>query len=221
MPQVPKSLNVVSLFPWAAVQVLEHRRPVVVPRVSALPPEAAVDRATFEALGTRAQMTVPIVSHSVVTHLMLLASVAQERDWPEILIPRLRLLGEMMVAAVQRAEVFAALQTSEERLTRTAAAAGCGLWELDPSSGEVWVTPLTRRNCHGIAQDDTVSYARFLELLHPEDASGSASPTRKRWTVMWLSKWNTGSCSRTAPCAGCTPSASEGSRDGCSAPRWM
>jgi formate hydrogenlyase transcriptional activator len=167
-PQVPKSLNVVSLFPWAAVQVLEHRRPIVVPRVSALPPEAAVDRATFEALGTRAQMTVPIVSHSVVTHLMLLASVAEERDWPEILIPRLRLLGEMMVAAVQRAEVFAALQTSEERLTRTAAAAGCGLWELDPGSGEVWVTPLTRR-LYGIAQDETVSYARFLELLHPED----------------------------------------------------
>ena len=73
-----------------------------------------------------------------------------------------------MVAAVQRAEVFAALQTSEERLTRTAAAAGCGLWEVDPSSGEVWVTPLTRR-LDGIAQDDTVLYARFLELLHPED----------------------------------------------------
>ena len=71
--------------------------------------------------------------------------VHQERRFPEWLtIPRLRVLGEVILSAVQRKEAFQALRASQERLDRAAAAAGCGLWELDVSTGQIGRPPFER-----------------------------------------------------------------------------
>ncbi len=112
MSPVSATINIVELFPWATEQVLEHRRPVVISRMADLPPEAAIDRARWEAVGTRSHLSVPIVSGSLVTHLIILGVVAEEREWTVAFVPRLRLLGELMVTALQRAEADQALQTA-------------------------------------------------------------------------------------------------------------
>ena len=78
---VSASINIVELFPWTTAQVIEHRRPVVISRMADLPPEAAIDRARWEAAGTRSHLSVPIVSGSLVTHLIILGLVAEEREW--------------------------------------------------------------------------------------------------------------------------------------------
>ena len=127
IPQAPPhGVNIRERFPWMFRQVFEERCPVVIPRVEDLPPEAAADQAMFRALGTRTQMTVPIVSGSEVTHLMILSAVEEERDWAPSLVPRVRLLGELFASALQRADAFDALSARERELrehaTRIAAA---------------------------------------------------------------------------------------------------
>ena len=83
-----------------------------------LPPEAAVDRASWEALATKSSLMVPIVTASAVSHLIVMASVTDERDWPVEYVPRLRVLGEMMAAAVQRAHAFESLRIAHEEVKR-------------------------------------------------------------------------------------------------------
>ena len=80
--------------------------------------EAAVDRASWEALATKSSLMVPIVTASAVSHLMVMASVTDERDWPVAYVPRLRVLGEMMAAAVQRAHAFESLRIAHEEVKR-------------------------------------------------------------------------------------------------------
>ena len=52
-----------------------------------------------------------------------------ERVWPEEFIPRLRLLGEIFVNALERRKAEQALRESEERLSLAVSSAEAGLWE--------------------------------------------------------------------------------------------
>ena len=60
------------------------------------------------------------------------------------------------------------LVVDAERLARAASSAGCGLWELDVSTGAAWVTDETRR-LYGLAPDEPATWERFVRLLHPDD----------------------------------------------------
>ena len=82
----------------------------------------------------RSNLAVPIVTGAVVTHMLVMHWVHTECDFPDLYVPRLRLLGEMMANALHRKRAFDDLRTSEERLERAAIAAS-GLWELDVPSG--------------------------------------------------------------------------------------
>jgi formate hydrogenlyase transcriptional activator len=165
---VSADIDLSQLFPWARHRLLVDCVPVVVGRMADLPPEAAVDCANWGYMAARSNLAVPLHLGNVVTHLMVLHSVSEERDWPIDYTPRLRVLGEVVVNALQRRRAFDALRTSEERLDRAAAAGGCGLWELDVPNGHFWVTSETRR-LHGLDHGEPATWERFLRLLHPDD----------------------------------------------------
>ncbi len=66
-----------------------------------LPDEAGTDRASLGALQVRAFLLIPIAVGSSVTHLMGF-NVSQPRNpWPERFVPRLRLIGEILVNAIK------------------------------------------------------------------------------------------------------------------------
>ena len=70
-----------------------------------LPDEAGTDRASLRALEVRAFLLIPIAVDSSVTHLMGF-NVSHPRDeWPDRFVPRLRLIGEVMVNAMKHKEV--------------------------------------------------------------------------------------------------------------------
>jgi formate hydrogenlyase transcriptional activator len=115
--QVPTEVNLAERFPWCSHRILEGA-PTVIRRMTDLPPEAAVDRASWASLRTRSSLTVPIFTGATVSHLIAMATVSDERDWPVEYVPRLRVLGEMMANAFLRAEAFESLQLAHDEVKR-------------------------------------------------------------------------------------------------------
>ena len=144
VPGLPADVNLVELFPWAAQTLFVERVPVRVADRDSMPSEAQVDRQSLTELNVRAALVVPVESDGVVTHLIVLNVLGRNRDWPEALTTRLRLLGEMVVAALGRQASFLALEEAQERLSLAVAAADAGLWTLDYAAGTFWASERAR-----------------------------------------------------------------------------
>jgi PAS domain-containing protein len=131
--QVGADVNLAELFPWTYHRVVVEKEPFVT-RTGSLPPEAAVDGASNEAIEIRSALAVPILSIGEVSHVMVLNATDEQRDWPDPYARRLCVLGEMMVAAIERQTAFESLRASEahlreesERLATAVDAAELGL----------------------------------------------------------------------------------------------
>ena len=63
--QVSGDVNLAELFPWAVHKLVVEGVPTETRRLADLPPEAAIDRASWEALSTKSSLMVPIVTGGV------------------------------------------------------------------------------------------------------------------------------------------------------------
>lgn len=180
-------------FPWL-LRRIRAGDPVVVARLAELPPEAAVDHATWRRGGVRSNLTLPMTVGGRIEGAIALASLRRERQWPEQLISRLRIIADVFgnALALKRAqealdsamkfermvsEILAALLTADraedrDRVIETGlremgqilGADGATLWE------RVGNDPAFRKTHRWVATD----------LWAPPDrADGSALP----WTV--------------------------------------
>jgi transcriptional regulator with GAF, ATPase, and Fis domain len=166
--RVSGDVNLAEHYPWCARRLLVEHEPVIVSRMADLPAEAALDRASWVQLGTLSNLTIPILVGSAVRELIVIHTVFEERDWSHRYVPRLRLLGEALVNALERQQAFDSLRVSEARLERAAASGGSGCWELDTTTGQVWLTNVARR-LYGLTPDEPVTYDRFISRIHPDD----------------------------------------------------
>ncbi|MCU0596485.1 MAG: sigma 54-interacting transcriptional regulator [Desulfobacterota bacterium] len=90
-----------SMFPWAYTKIL-GREVVAFDSLRDLPAEASADKQTYEALGTQANLNIPVVASRSDVYSLVLNSISSERTWPEVYIPRLRVLGEILGNALVR-----------------------------------------------------------------------------------------------------------------------
>jgi formate hydrogenlyase transcriptional activator len=67
-----------------------------------LPAEASIDKQSYEALGTQANLNIPVIVSRSEVYSLILNTVRRERIWPEVYIPRLRVLGEILGNALER-----------------------------------------------------------------------------------------------------------------------
>jgi transcriptional regulator with GAF, ATPase, and Fis domain len=105
VPPVPVGVELPrSIFPWASEKLAEKHEVVSFSRLDDLPPEASADKRTYAEWGIRSCLDIPIVTGGSVVHVIAINSVQSERVWPETLFPRLRLLGEIFVNALERRE---------------------------------------------------------------------------------------------------------------------
>ena len=88
-------------FPWI-VQRLVRGETVRFSKIGELPDEADVDKRALHALGKRALLMVPITVEEAVVAAISLAAASIERAWPDTLVPRVRLIGEMFAAMLAR-----------------------------------------------------------------------------------------------------------------------
>jgi PAS domain S-box-containing protein len=125
IPTVPVNTDLpVALFPWAYRKLIEQGEMIFFNTLDALPAEAHVDRQTYSDWGIRSSVDMPISVDADRHYIFSINAMRSERAWPEEYIPRLRLLGEIFVNALLRAQ--ARLQLEErlrmERLLATLSA---------------------------------------------------------------------------------------------------
>lgn len=113
---VSSEVNLAIVFPWIWRRLMVDRMPVVISRLADLPSEASVDRANCEAMPTRSFLNVPIQSSTGKLYVVVINRVHEDGEWPEEFVPRLRLLGEMLVNALERERALVDLRLAQERL---------------------------------------------------------------------------------------------------------
>ena len=114
VPPVPLRVELpVSLFPYAYDKLIHKRGVHSFARLDDLPAEANVDRQTSIEWGIRSCLYIPIIIADPGVHIMAIDSVVSEHVWPEELIPKLQLLGEIFVNALERKQIRLQI---EERL---------------------------------------------------------------------------------------------------------
>ena len=68
------------------------------------PEEALQDRQSHEAMGIQSALNIPLAVGGRISRSILFNHTRRRRTWPEEYIPRLRLLGEIFVNALERRE---------------------------------------------------------------------------------------------------------------------
>jgi len=157
-----------SIHPWAYDILTKHGNVVSFSKLNDLPDEAHMDKQTWTDWGTRSALIIPILTLESVVHVISINAVKKEQVWPEVFIPRLRLLGEIMVNALERAKAEQTLRESEEQLNLAASSAEAGLWVIYTDTSRLWATNKTREIFH-FSQDEDLNFGRFLETVYPED----------------------------------------------------
>ncbi|QVL48081.1 MAG: EAL domain-containing protein [Thiocapsa sp.] len=107
-------------FPWWAER-LRTRTPISVPDVSALPDEAAAERAELERQSVRSALSVPMSSHGRVWGALGIDLVRQAHDWDADEIRMLQVIGEVVAGALQRTASEVGLAASENLYRRVTA----------------------------------------------------------------------------------------------------
>ena len=168
---VPPDINLAELFPWAGRKVLVERVPVRVSRLADLPLEASAERPSWVQMGIRSCLLLPIETGTDVRHLIVLHTVHEEREWPDVLTRRLRVLGELLAGALDRKEMIAELLEAEARMASGADLAGLAFYEVD-LEGRVAHLDERFRNVCGVPPErrqGLQALDHWLEHLHPDD----------------------------------------------------
>jgi len=108
----------VSLYPWTVKMLSEDYEVFSFARLEEMPEEAATDRQNFRKHGIRSGSWIPIVALRSSEYSLSVFSATNDRNCPEEYIPRLRLLGELLVNAVERSRGELALREHLEEIGR-------------------------------------------------------------------------------------------------------
>ena len=123
-PPIPAGVELsLSMHPWAYHKLIRKREVLAYSRLEDLPAEADVDKKTWIDWGIRSNLVIPVSIGEPVDHIVAINSVKRERVWPEEFIPRLRLLAEIFVNALERRQDrlqlerrFQEIETLKQRL---------------------------------------------------------------------------------------------------------
>ena len=107
------SIATVEQFPWAAARLMRGEL-VCFSSVDELPAEASQDRDGFVAVGTKSNVTVPLVASGRIVGAITFAGVRHMRQWTPEVINRLRLVGEVFASALARKRAEAELRRTLE-----------------------------------------------------------------------------------------------------------
>jgi len=102
IPPVPENTDLpITMFPWVYEKLTRRHEVVSFTTRDELPRAAAIDRQTYERLEVRSALNIPILVGAEAVYTININSVRKECVWPEDYIPRLRLLGEILVNSLQ------------------------------------------------------------------------------------------------------------------------
>ena len=112
---IDRSRGLHELHPWAWAKV-DAGEIVAFSSLDELPPEAEVDRQTWERRRTRSVLIVPLSIAGEYRFGLSVATVDREKKWPDHLVKRLRVLGEILANALLRGRLEHELKDSADML---------------------------------------------------------------------------------------------------------
>jgi len=114
---IPEKSDISPLFPWAKAALLRGET-VRFTSPDDLPEAAAVDRHSWQSLGVRANVTIPIHVAGSIEYSLVASHVRAGCSLDAESLPRLRLLGEIFANALVRCRVEAAQCEAVEEIQR-------------------------------------------------------------------------------------------------------
>lgn len=189
-----------SLFPYTYDKLLHKQEVHSFSKLDDLPAEANVDKQTSIEWGIRSGLYIPIIMEGPVVHTMAIDSVKRERVWPQEFIPRLRLLSEIFVNALERRQVR--LEISERfRFEGLISDLSAGFVSLSPDKfgneinrGLRFITEFfdADRCTIGLFSEDRTRLARVFEYISEgaEPAPESISKEQMPWYLEQLMQGN-------------------------------
>jgi signal transduction histidine kinase len=99
-------------FPWLHAQLVSERT-VAFSDPDRLPPEARTDADTFRRRGIRSNLSIPMVAGGRILGSLAFVTLTGERAWPDELVQRLRLIGEVFANALAQQEAEDIVRASE------------------------------------------------------------------------------------------------------------
>jgi formate hydrogenlyase transcriptional activator len=94
-------INLAELFPWSLRKLMRGEY-INISQEADYPEEALIDRQSNAAMGTLSRLAFPVAVGSRIPRIITIHQRHRHQIWPEEYIPRLRLLGEILVNALER-----------------------------------------------------------------------------------------------------------------------
>jgi PAS domain S-box-containing protein len=115
-PLSPPPIGMKEQFPWITDQ-LRQGITVKWPRIpDDMPQEAAKEKEYAAKLGVKSGLNIPVVLGGSVICAFTFTSIVTYRDWPDAMVARLRLVGEIFAAAVERKRAAEHINATTEQL---------------------------------------------------------------------------------------------------------
>jgi PAS domain S-box-containing protein len=105
---------------------------ISIPSVAGLPDEASHERAFLQSLRTKSSLAVPMMHRESVIGFVGFGTVHAEKTWSDDSARLLRLVGELIAAALEHMKADTALRRSEEKFRTLAESVGEGVAAVDP-----------------------------------------------------------------------------------------
>jgi PAS domain S-box-containing protein len=136
----PQSAPSWEALPWW-MEKLRALETIVLPKLTALPPEAAAEQAFLNALKVRSLLAVPLARGGALLGFLALGAVHREFPWSAEVIALLKMLGEIVANALEHK------RTSERVALQSAAleAAANSIVLTDPQGTILWQNPAFAR----------------------------------------------------------------------------
>jgi two-component system, LuxR family, sensor kinase FixL len=178
--QVPQHVDLAAIFPWSYDMYFGRGEPIVFASTKEVPPEAAVDKETAIAMGVKSSLGIPLFTGDGAKHAIVFQAMREERSWSDLVVQRVKTLGEIFVNALERRRAEEALRESEERLNLAAEAAEAGFWVLDAQGLAFWGTQKIKE-LFSLSEGESPSVDRIFGAIHPEDRARAREAMDRAW----------------------------------------
>ena len=98
---VSGDINLAEMFPWCYEQLMQGGH-INLSRVEDYPEDALIDRQSHAEMGIKSALNIPMSLGHRISRAIVINHTRRHQAWPEEYIPRLRLLGEIIVNALER-----------------------------------------------------------------------------------------------------------------------
>jgi formate hydrogenlyase transcriptional activator len=98
----PLGLSAKEYYPWAFEKIVMQREILRFSSVNELPPEAARDAESLRKYGQKSNVTFPLIAGGQVFGALAFGTMREERDWPDDLVGRLRLVADLFANTLAR-----------------------------------------------------------------------------------------------------------------------